>query len=120
MIKRTATLALFLSLAACSPAPRLNPTLPGAELFASSGCTSCHGSQGEGKWLGPPLRSLGQQWTREELAAYIAQPEPFLESKAHLAAIAAEFGAHMPENSHLSEDERLDLGDYLLAFPDAD
>ena len=112
-------LFLFLA-AACSPGPRLNPSHPGAELFASQGCTSCHGSQGEGKWLGPPLRGLGEHWTKEELAAYIAKPGPFQKSKPHLAAIAAGFSAHMPENGHLSENERLDMGDYLLGFPNAD
>ena len=118
---RTAPALLALLLAvACSPAPGLNPSHPGAPLFASKGCTSCHGSQGEGKWLGPPLRGLSEHWTQSELAAYIAHPGPFLESKAHLAGVAAGFKSHMPDNPHLTEQERLDLGDYVLGFPPAD
>ena len=46
--------------------------LEGAELFATSGCTHCHGSNGEGTEQGPALLELRKHLSAERITDQIA------------------------------------------------
>lgn len=48
---------------------RGGPPLPGQSLFAGSGCTRCHGPQGEGTSQGPSLRDGSRSFDAQQLAA---------------------------------------------------
>lgn len=117
-MKRFAVLLTLL--AACSSEVEEQPPAAGLLYYRRSGCTGCHGDGGAGGMLGPPLRELGQNWTREELAGYIAEPLPFHERKPHLEALGERWSADMPSSPHLTEPERLDLADYLLSLRSSD
>ncbi len=88
---------------------------PGARLFAEKGCVACHGANGEGAFMGPPLRGLAQNWKREELARFFADPLGRTKSDERLAALAKRFPAPMAPIV-ASESERLALADWVLAF----
>lgn len=45
--------------------------LEGAELFGSSGCTHCHGAQGNGTDQGPDLRDLRKKLKPEQITEQI-------------------------------------------------
>ncbi len=71
----TALLAMPLGCAAivgivASPAPAYahpDPAHEGAELFATRGCTHCHGPQGTGTEMGPSLRDLRKHLKAEQI-----------------------------------------------------
>jgi len=111
---------LLLLLAACSPAPAGEEESPGSLLYRRQGCSQCHSPAGTGTSLAPALVRLGDKWTRADLAAYLAHPGPFLESRPHLAELTKRYGATMPSSGHLTEPERLSLADYLIELSEAD
>ena len=57
---------------ACPPAVyAANAEQEGAELFATRGCTHCHGSQGTGTEAGPSLRDLRKHLHAERIESQI-------------------------------------------------
>jgi mono/diheme cytochrome c family protein len=109
-----AALAAALLLCACADDPA--PTLPpGQRLFHSQGCVACHGAGGEGGTLGPPLRGLASNWTRERLAAYLADPQGTVAADARLQELGRRYPMPMPPIP-ASLAERGELADYVLAL----
>lgn len=104
-----------LALLACDSEPPPEPDDPGAALFRSQGCVTCHGRAGEGSVMGPPLRGLATNWKREDLARYLADPEAFTAKDPRLAGIASKFAMRMPRIA-ATQEQRLQLADHVLAF----
>ena len=88
---------------------------PGADLYRRQVCVTCHGAAGEGTFTGPPLRSLRQHWTRQQLAAYLADPKARIKTDPRLQKLSRQFPREMPAVS-LSEEERLAIADHVLGF----
>ncbi len=112
------TVALFVALAAhsCSDGGGASSkAAPGARLFAEKGCVACHGARGEGAFMGPPLRALAQNWKREELSRFFADPSSRAKADERLSALAKRYPAPMTPIV-ASESERLALADWVLAF----
>jgi len=86
---------------------------PGARLYATYGCASCHGGQGAGGTLAPPLADLGRYWDREGIADYLRDPRAWLAKDPRLEALQQRFSAQMPAVS-LPEEQRLMLADHVL------
>lgn len=94
------------------------PPSEGLALYQKARCDTCHGEAGAGlPRVGPELRGIAANWTREELAAYMLDPAPFRSSKPHLKQLSSGYFAHMRPFPELAEEERLVLADWLLARP---
>jgi len=114
--RRTPLLLLLLALAACGEAPGATGDHDGARLFVIANCITCHGRDGAGSQLGPPLRGLDQHWTRETLADYLSDPKAVIDRDPRLQKLAKRF-AMMPMPPVLYERElRLRLADHALAL----
>lgn len=87
----------------------------GRALFMAFGCTLCHGPDGAGTTLGPPLRGLAKHWTREELASYLADPQAAVARDPRLAELARQYAKEMPAIT-TPEEQRLEIADYVLGF----
>lgn len=109
-------LAGLLALAACGDAPDDKPPADGARLYVLANCTTCHGADGAGGMVGPPLRGLAQHWDRESLADYLADPRKRLESDARLKALSLNFSMHMPPATNFTPAQRLLIADHALAL----
>ncbi len=104
---RPAALVLLLLLGACSPADE------NARLYRNKGCLQCHGAAGEGGAKAPPLEHLADNWTREELALYLADPLTYVEGDPRLMGLKQLYNVQMPVLI-LTEEDRLTLADYAL------
>ena len=106
--------AALLLLAACGP--EAAPASGGARLYQVQGCATCHGSAGEGALTGPPLAGSSARWKREDLAAFLADPESFVARDPRLAQQKKKFMMPMQAFAHLSKEERLELADHVLSL----
>lgn len=109
-------LAAALALAACGDAPGAQGPPDGARLFVLANCTACHGTDGSGGVLGPPLRKLEAHWTRESMADYMADPKGALESDPRLKTLSLNFSMHMPPVTNFTPEQRLLIADHALAL----
>jgi len=92
------------------------PGATGAEIYTLQLCFNCHGDQGEGKDLGPPLRDLSQSWTRDELADFLGDTERWEEEDERVYQLSQEYDGNMRGYWNLELDERLRLADWLLSL----
>jgi len=106
-------LALSAFAAACGEPSK--PIAPGQKLFFEQGCVACHGSRGEGTFMGPPLRALAQHWTRERIAAYLLDPPATVAADERLHRMSLGFRTPMKAIS-AGAAERLLLADHVLGF----
>lgn len=90
----------------------------GAAVWEAEGCAICHGEEGEGGEIAPPLRGLAENWTPEALAAYLADPVVDPGENPRLAAIAEEYEMEMPGVQSSSGSEVTDLVAFLLSRED--
>jgi mono/diheme cytochrome c family protein len=104
------------ALVGCGDSKPPDPRAAGKRLFASQGCMACHMTRGEGSMMGPPLRGLAANWTREKLASYMADPEGYSSNDERLKSIKARFKTPMAPVK-APEADRLALADYVLTFP---
>ncbi|MGI4831709.1 MAG: c-type cytochrome [Janthinobacterium lividum] len=51
----------------------VDPIRDGADLFATSGCTHCHGMAGEGTDRGPSLREVGKRRSSRQVSRQIRE-----------------------------------------------
>src|SRR5262245_20293933 len=112
-MRRSAVLLVLV--AACSESAP--PESGGAHLFTSQGCGACHGSDGSGGLLGPPLWEKKQHWTRASLMKYLRDPQAYAAKDARLAEQARTFTMPMPRVDKLSEDDLGRLADHVLSMP---
>jgi cytochrome c553 len=88
----------------------------GAQLYGDAQCVQCHGRDGSGTSMGPPLRSLGAHWTRESLAEYLVDPRAAVRKDPRLQALDQRYMMPMQAYPHVSLEERLALADHVLGF----
>lgn len=87
----------------------------GERLYREKGCVACHGSGGEGTFLGPPLRNLAANWKAPELAEFLANPADRAAKDPRLKKLAG--GYRMPMTPiAASEEERLAMANAVLAW----
>lgn len=99
-------------LAACGES---KPVDAGKKLFASQGCLACHMPGGTGSMMGPPLRGLAANWSRDKLASYFADPEAFAEKDPRLKALKSRFKTPMAPIKANAEQRAL-IADYVLSL----
>lgn len=107
------------SLAACSgetggaEPPRSQAT--GEMLYETQSCKTCHGSGGVGlPGMGPKLQGIGELWTVETLAEYLADPEAYAQKDPRLAH-DAKYRMKMPK-SGLGQDALERLANHVLSL----
>jgi len=106
-----------LACAACSKEAVPSGPPDGAALFREQNCIQCHGVDGSGTSLGPTLRGKQPFWTREKIAAYLADPQSVIKGDARLEAQAAKYMLPMIKFAGLTLEQRLALADHVLALP---
>lgn len=105
----------FLAGTGCDGAgARRERVLEGAQLFQAQGCVLCHGRQGHGdgersQGLNPRPRDF------RDLSAYLQGTEA-RDIAATLATGIRVRSAQMPAFAHLSERERLALGEFIVSL----
>jgi nitric oxide reductase subunit C len=77
---------------------------PAAALVQQENCLACHSLGGEGESRGPRLEWIGTRHDAVWIADYLANPE----------AIAP--GANMPAFKHLSPEQRLTMGQFIVSL----
>lgn len=87
----------------------------GAVIYQQALCASCHGSAGKGGWMGPPLKELGEHWSRETLADFIRDPAKFVDDDQRLSELSRQFPTQMAPQKTLTKAQRLAVADWLLA-----
>jgi len=115
--QRSASFLVLLVLAAagCSDDSSGPAPAPGAKLFSAKGCVACHGAQGQGTFMGPPLQQLTEHWKREDLARFFTNPAAATESDARLKQLSRTFRTPMAPIV-ASESDRLALADFVLGL----
>jgi len=106
---------LLLALAACSGSDKPSGPPTGESLFATQSCVTCHRADGGGNRFGPSLRGASKNWTRESMAAYLADPQGTVAKDPRLSVLSRNYNMPMPP-AQLSEEMRLMLADYVLAL----
>jgi cytochrome c551/c552 len=113
-------LAACLALLACGEDSAQNGPQEGPDgqrLYLEKGCVACHGSRGEGTFMGPKLQALASHWKREELARFFVDPTAVARQDARLAELMRAYRTPMTPIA-ASETERLAIADWVLAtFP---
>ena len=112
---RILALAASVALFACGESKPEDPLAAGRRLFAGQGCMACHMSRGEGSMMGPPLRGLAANWTREAIASYLADPESVARKDERLKQVKLRYKTPMAPIK-APEAERLLIADYVLSF----
>ena len=84
-------------------------------IYELQNCANCHGENGEGNMLGPPLARLSSHWTAEELTEYLADPDAMLAGDERLQGIAKGYSGQMSRYDNLSLEQRRVLAEWLLA-----
>lgn len=107
------TVAVVLGGACGDGATPAAPADPGARLFSTKNCATCHGMQGEGTFLAPPLAGLTAHWTIDDLARFLAEPRVFVERDARLETLSQSFRSPMPPTFG-TDAERRTLAEWLL------
>lgn len=88
---------------------------PGEMIYELQNCANCHGKNGEGNMLGPPLAKLTSNWSAERLVAFLTDPEPVLAADERLRTLAGTYSSQMTRYDNLTEEQRRVLADWLLA-----
>ena len=108
---RSAVVALLL-LAAC----RKEGPSPGAKLYASLACATCHGETGAGGSLVLALAGKREHWTREKLVEYLKDPIGYAARDARLSAQARTYTLPMQRYDKAKPEELLAVADYVLSL----
>ena len=83
-------------------------------IYELQNCANCHGGNGEGNALGPPLARLTSNWSAEEMVAFLTDPEPVLAADERLRTLAGAYSTQMTRYDNLTEEQRLVLARWLL------
>jgi hypothetical protein len=113
---RTGLVLAGLLLGACSKSPAPQAPPDGAALFREQNCIQCHGEDASGTNLGPTLHGKKVYWTREKLAAYLADPPSVIERDERLKTQKQNYLLPMLKFP-ISLEQRLALADHVLALP---
>ncbi len=77
---------------------------PAAALVKQENCLGCHALGGTGGTMGPRLEWIGGRRDAEYVARYLADPQ------------AVSHGSRMPAFAHLSEGQRLMIGEFVVSL----
>jgi len=86
----------------------------GAELYASVGCSTCHGPDLKGGKLAPPITPIHPEWTRAALIEYLADPQTYAAKSPRLSEMKKKYMMPMQPYAMLSAADRGSLADYVL------
>ena len=108
----TSGVVAILVLAACGAAgpPAGSPEA----LYVDLGCAKCHGPDREGMRSGPPLHSLAERWTEDELMSYMRDPEAFVAKNPRLYALKEQYPIAMPAFPNTPEEDLRAVVDLML------
>lgn len=107
------TTLLVLLLAACAPSSEEGP-LDGAALYKRQNCAACHGMNRQGSGLAPAIDAVGQHWTVDGLAEYLADPQGYAANDERLKAQGERYRMPMTPYKHLSVEERKAIAAYVI------
>jgi len=99
---------------ACSFRKDPPPGADGATIYELQNCANCHGTELEGKSLGPALQGLAANWSEGELARFLADPGPFLARDARLEGLHRAYPGAMSRYDNLDLEQRTTLARWLL------
>lgn len=107
-------LAALLGAGACSEGEAASSA---EKLFTQQGCVTCHGDHGQGSMLGPSLTGASAHWTREQLVAYLADPQGYAAKDPRLSKQGLKYFQPMPTFKMLAPEELASLAEYVLKLP---
>jgi cytochrome c553 len=82
-------------------------------VFLTIGCTRCHGDEGEGASLGPPLEALSTKFNAAQLDQFLDNPLAYLERDTRLQKWRERYFTPMPK-LQMSQQQRQVLAAYLF------
>ncbi|MDP4173397.1 MAG: c-type cytochrome [Bacteroidota bacterium] len=83
-------------------------------LIKNNGCLACHGQDLKGSRLAPALVNLKDNWSRDELIAYLRNPSSFMD-KDRLKSYKQKYSSTiMPSYSHIDIKDLGKIADYLI------
>lgn len=83
-------------------------------LIKNNGCLACHGQDLKGSRLAPALVNLKDNWSRDELIAYLRNPSSFMD-KDRLKSFKQKYSSTiMPSYSHIDIKDLGKIADYLI------
>jgi cytochrome c2 len=88
--------------------------LTAEELIANFGCADCHGTNLDGTKKGPALQNIGEHFSREELIAYLRNPNSFMGSERFQKYRKQFPGVVMPNFGNKNVKDLGKITDYLL------
>ncbi len=88
----------------------------GEELFLSSGCTNCHGTDMKGTKNGPSLYAAKDYWSRDNLINYLRNPSSFSGDDRFEAYKKQYPEKIMPSYSHIDVKDLGKIADYILSL----
>jgi mono/diheme cytochrome c family protein len=114
---RGGMVGLLLALAGgCGDGAGAAKSTDGSRLFVNQACATCHGMDGAGSQLGPPLQGQKKFWTREKLVRYLRDPIGFAEKDPRLGEQSKKYMLPMARFDKLTEEELGQIADFVLAM----
>ncbi len=93
-----------------------NSEITGEQLFASFGCTRCHGINLTGTMNGPELKNISDYWSKESLITYLRNPMSYLDEERFIKYREKFPQQIMPGFGNKNIKDLGKLADYLLNF----
>ncbi len=100
-----------------SPLPQTGMTSQNAtaeELISRLGCVNCHGTDLSGTQMGPALKNISQNWSRDKLINYFRNPSSFMSSGRFQEYQQRYPNTMMPSFGNIEVKELGKIADYLL------
>ncbi len=116
MRARAVLAAAVLAAAACGPSEEeLTQAASGRRLYRREGCVACHGLDLGGTAMAPTLDHVARHWSRDDLAKFLADPEPWVARDGRLRRLRQAHPTSMRGFPYLSDAERRDLAVFLTS-----
>ena len=94
------------------------PAPSGKGLYRTFACVTCHGLDRKGTRNAPPLVSLTENWTLDEILKYLRDPKSYREKDPRLQEMAKNYTAlTMPPYESVPQEELKRLAAWLLEKP---
>ncbi|MBI9072871.1 MAG: cytochrome c [Melioribacteraceae bacterium] len=82
-------------------------------LMASNRCFMCHTKSLAGSGAGPDIRTVSENWEKEDLVKYLKNPKDFADD-LRLAELRSKYRSPMTGVNNLTDEEITRIADYLL------
>jgi mono/diheme cytochrome c family protein len=89
------------------------PPPDGRSVFMTIGCARCHGNEGGGESLGPPLEDLSAKFSAQQLDQLLDNPIAYVENDERLKKWREEYFTPMPK-LQMTDAQRKALVVYLF------